>query len=99
MLTCWWPFMAPWDIGLFLLGQRADNRLARMLAAGLTPSTALDRLYAEAPECDPWRSASPSYFYQRNKYDSLVGLLPKARQFRRSLDIGCGTGLFTERLK
>ena len=93
-----WRFMMPWDIGLFLGSARTDARLAEMIAAGAPRSTALDRLYAEAPQCDPWRSASPNYFYQRNKYDNLIGLLPSARRFHRSLDIGCGTGLLTERL-
>ncbi len=93
-----WHFMSPRDIGLFMRSARSDARLTRMLAAGAAPSSAFDRLYAEAKEQEPWAAGSSRYSYQRLKYDSLVGLLPKGRRFRRGLDIGCGTGLLTERL-
>jgi len=93
-----WRFMSPRDIGLFLRSARSDAQLARVLATGAPPSAAFDRLYAEAEEHEPWGAGSPRYRYQRGKYDALVALLPRGRRFRRSLDIGCGTGLLADRL-
>lgn len=89
-------FMAPWDIGLFLRSARSDARLLR-LRHGSPSASAFDRLYAEAPNNDPWASSDPRYRYQRRKYEVLASLLPK-RRFARALDIGCGIGLLTERL-
>lgn len=88
--------MAPWDIGLFLRSARSDASLERLHQAG-TSAEAFDRLYAGAPGNDPWASGSPTYRYQRLKYDTLSSLLP-ARRFSRALDIGCGLGLLAERL-
>ncbi|GAC1341854.1 MAG: hypothetical protein NVSMB18_14790 [Acetobacteraceae bacterium] len=94
-----WRFIAPRDIGLFVRSARSDARLARMLATGTAPAAAFDELYAQAREYDPWGSESTRYRYQHYKYDSLIRLLPTARRYQRSLDIGCGTGLLTERLQ
>lgn len=91
-------FISIRDIGLFLTSARSDARL-KALRQDLTVSaaTAFDHLYAEAPQNDPWASGAPQYQYQRRKYNALVGFLPE-RPYRRALDLGCGLGLFTERL-
>jgi len=84
------------DFGLFVTSARSDARLAA-LRREQSSVTAFDRLYADAPQNDPWASSLPQYQYQRRKYEALAGLLP-ARPYRRALDLGCGLGLFTERL-
>jgi SAM-dependent methyltransferase len=93
-----WRAIAPIDIGLFVRSARSDARLGRMIGAGAPPAEAFDRLYAEADGNDPWASASPRYGYQRRKYDGIVALLPEHARYRRSLDLGCGAGLLTNRL-
>jgi SAM-dependent methyltransferase len=84
------------DIGLFLTSARSDARLVA-LRQQASPAAAFDQLYADAPRNDPWASALPKYQYQRRKYDALERMLPK-QSYRRALDLGCGLGLFTERL-
>jgi SAM-dependent methyltransferase len=84
------------DIGLFLTSARSDARLLQ-LRKSTASAAAFDRLYADAPRNDPWAATLPQYQYQRRKYDALVRLLPQPL-YRRALDLGCGLGLFTERL-
>jgi SAM-dependent methyltransferase len=84
------------DIGLFLISARSDARLAALRRATAS-AAAFDRLYADSPRNDPWAATLPQYQYQRRKYDALLRLLPK-QSYRRALDLGCGLGLFTERL-
>ena len=85
------------DIGLFLTSARSDARLVALRQQAGAPGAAFDRLYADAPRNDPWAATLPQYQYQRRKYEALVHLLPK-QSYRRALDLGCGLGLFTERL-
>jgi SAM-dependent methyltransferase len=85
------------DIGLFLTSARSDARLVHLRRQPNPCATAFDRLYADAPSNDPWASSLPQYGYQRRKYDALLQLLPR-QPYRRALDLGCGLGLFTERL-
>jgi SAM-dependent methyltransferase len=93
-----WRFISALDIGLFIRSARTDARLGRLIGGGAAPAAAFDCLYAEAAGNDPWASASPHYLYQRRKYDGIVALLPPHSRYRRSLDLGCGAGLLTERL-
>lgn len=85
------------DIRLFLTSARSDARLEWLRQESAADPAAFDRLYESAPQNDPWASGSSRYHYQRRKYDALLGLLP-VRNYRRALDLGCGLGLFTERL-
>ncbi|HEX4152593.1 MAG TPA: class I SAM-dependent methyltransferase [Steroidobacteraceae bacterium] len=85
------------DIGLFLTSARSDARLESLRQESAAGPAAFDRLYEGAVQNDPWASGSPRYHYQRRKYDALLALLP-VRHYRRALDLGCGLGLFTERL-
>lgn len=93
-----WRVISALDINLFIRSARSDARLGRLIAAGAAPASAFDTLYAEADGNDPWASASPRYRYQRRKYDGIVALLPQQDRYRRSLDLGCGAGLLTDRL-
>ncbi len=93
-----WRFIAPRDVFLFLRSARSDAKLGAILDTGAKPAAAFDRLYGEAPQNDPWASASPAYRYQSGKYDGIVALLPPAQRFRSALDLGCGTGLLANRL-
>lgn len=90
-------FISVRDIGLFLVSARSDARLKVLLHNGTACAAAFDCLYADAPQNDPWASSLQQYQYQRRKYDALADLLPE-RPYRRALDLGCGLGLFTERL-
>lgn len=85
------------DIGLFLASARSDARLQVLRAQSSGAPAAFDRLYQDAAQNDPWAATLPQYQYQRRKYDALLHLLPE-RPYRRALDLGCGLGLFTERL-
>lgn len=85
------------DIGLFLTSARSDARLDALRHESADSATAFDRLYQDATQHDPWASSSPQYQYQRRKYDAMIAMLPQ-RRYRRALDLGCGLGLFTERL-
>lgn len=89
-------FMKLADIALFARSAQTDAQL-RDLWPGDTAAAVFDRIYADAPENDPWASASPRFRYQHRKYDTIAALLPPTR-YRRALDIGCGTGLFSEKL-
>jgi SAM-dependent methyltransferase len=90
------PFMKLADIGLFARSAKTDARIRASWSDG-GPALVFDRAYESAPENDPWASASPRFRYQHRKYDIIASLIPRGR-YRRALDLGCGTGLFTERL-
>jgi SAM-dependent methyltransferase len=81
--------MAPRDIGLFLRSARTDQRIAAKRAAD-GALAAFEAAYSEQE--DPWASADPRYSYQRWKYQSIMASLPRARRFRRALDLGSGLG-------
>lgn len=85
------------DVGLFLTSARSDAHLQSLRQEFASDPAAFDRLYENAPQHDPWASGSPRYHYQSRKYDALLAMLPP-RGYRRALDLGCGLGLFTERL-
>ncbi len=52
-----------------------------------------ERLYER--DCDPWGlDSSP---YERDKRDATLAALPP-RRFRRAIEIGCATGVLSERL-
>jgi 2-polyprenyl-3-methyl-5-hydroxy-6-metoxy-1,4-benzoquinol methylase len=87
-------FMLPRDIGLFVKSARTDAQVAR-LSREAGPKAAFEAAYRDSP--DPWASASPRYRYQELKYDRLMALLPK-RRFAKTLDLGCGLGLLSQRL-
>ena len=89
-------FMKLADIGLFLRSARSDARL-RGLWATSDSKSAFDQLYSGAPENDPWGSAGRQFLYQRHKYDSIISLVPK-HHYHRAIDLGCGGGLFSQRL-
>jgi SAM-dependent methyltransferase len=82
-------FMRLRDIGLFLTSARTDAAIARHRQT-MSQGEAMEAVYAERG--DPWASASPSYLYQRRKYEVMASLLPKDRHFTAALDIGCGVG-------
>jgi SAM-dependent methyltransferase len=84
-----WLFMSPRDIGLFLRSARTDAQIARTRASA-GGRAAFEAAYAGS--ADPWASADPRYFYQRWKYEGLMGVLPRGRRFSRALDIGSGVG-------
>ena len=90
------PFMKFADIGLFLRSAKSDARLPG-LWAGSDPKAVFDDLYTKAPENDPWASAGGRFLYQRRKYDVVASLIPRQR-YRRAIDLGCGAGLFSQRL-
>ncbi len=85
------------DVGLFLTSARSDALLGTLRRESADAPSIFDRLYTAAPHNDPWASGRPQYQYQRRKYDALVRMLPE-RSYRRALDLGCGLGLFTDRL-
>jgi SAM-dependent methyltransferase len=84
------------DIGLFLRSARSDARLPG-LWVGSDPKAVFDDLCSQAPENDPWASAGSRFLYQRRKYDVVASLIPQQR-YRRAIDLGCGAGLFSQRL-
>lgn len=89
-------FMKLADIALFARSAQTDAELKDLLAGG-SAAAAFDCVYRSAPENDPWASASSRFRYQHRKYDTIAELIPRQR-YRRALDIGCGTGVFTEKL-
>jgi SAM-dependent methyltransferase len=94
-------FMKLADISLFARSAQSDARVRSWwngsAAGNGNAALVFDRLYQDAPDNDPWASASPRFLYQRRKYETISALIPKAR-YRRALDVGCGTGLFSEKL-
>lgn len=81
------------DIGLFIHSARTDQRLRRIRST-CGEAGSLDALYELDP--DPWRSADPTFRYQRAKYQALASLIPG--ELGDVLDVGCGTGVMTRTL-
>jgi SAM-dependent methyltransferase len=90
------PFMKLADIGLFARSSQSDARVRASWSGG-SAATVFDRLYEGAPDNDPWASASPRFRYQHHKYETIAALIPSGR-YRHALDIGCGNGLFSQKL-
>ena len=83
-------FMTLRDIAFWVRSARADATLARFRASfDLGP--AFDRLYGSTH--DPYGATLPQFRYQRQKYDTLISMLP-LRPYGAVLDIGCGLGVF-----
>ena len=87
-------FILPRDFTLFLRSARTDAAIASTRAASGSRA-AFEEAYTRSS--DPWASAAPRYRYQSLKYDQIIALLPPGR-FRRTLDLGCGLGLLSQRL-
>jgi SAM-dependent methyltransferase len=88
-------FMKLRDIRLFLKGSRTDAAVERLRSRLGSDEAVFDALYREMG--DPWGSIAPEFRYQRNKYNTLLTLLPD-RRFISALDLGCGLGSFTRLL-
>ena len=87
-------FILPRDVGLFLTSARTDAAIERTRARS-GAQAAFEEAYTRSS--DPWRSAAPRYRYQHLKYEQIMALLPPGR-FHRTLDLGCGLGLLSQRL-
>jgi 2-polyprenyl-3-methyl-5-hydroxy-6-metoxy-1,4-benzoquinol methylase len=87
-------FMTIRDIAFWLRSARMDATLAKLRATA-EPAQAFDQLYSATE--DPYGASLSQFRYQRQKYETLLSMLPK-RQYRHVLDIGCGRGAFTRRL-
>ena len=87
-------FLLPRDFTLFLVGARTDAAIERT-RRGSGARAAFEEAYTRSD--DPWASASPRYRYQQRKYEQIMELLPD-RPFPRTLDLGCGLGLLSQRL-
>lgn len=87
-------FMTLRDINFWIRSARADFALGKLRQAHGTEE-AFDRLYAQSP--DPWGATLSCYRYQRQKYETLLSLLPD-RRYQETLDIGCGLGVLTRQL-
>jgi 2-polyprenyl-3-methyl-5-hydroxy-6-metoxy-1,4-benzoquinol methylase len=83
-------FMTLRDIAFWVRSARADANLARLReTAG--PGAAFDSLYGATH--DPYGATLPQFRYQRQKYETLISMLP-FRPYREVLDIGSGLGTF-----
>jgi cyclopropane fatty-acyl-phospholipid synthase-like methyltransferase len=87
-------FMTLRDIAFWVRSARADATLARFRTSHEV-GPAFDRLYGATH--DPYGATLPQFRYQRQKYETLVSMLP-LRQYREVLDIGCGLGVFARSL-
>ena len=87
-------FILPRDFSLFLISARTDAAIERTRARS-GARAAFEEAYTRSS--DPWRSAAPRYRYQQLKYEQIMALLPAGR-FHRTLDLGCGLGLLSQRL-
>jgi SAM-dependent methyltransferase len=83
-------FMTLRDIAFWVRSARADANLARFRASH-DAGPAFDRLYGATH--DPFGATLPQFRYQRQKYETLISMLP-FRQYRQVLDIGSGLGVF-----
>jgi SAM-dependent methyltransferase len=86
--------LLPRDFSLFLIGARTDAAIERTRRTSGSRA-AFEEAYTRSH--DPWASASPRYRYQQRKYEQIMSLLPD-RPFLRTLDLGCGLGLLSQRL-
>ncbi len=83
-------FMTLRDIAFWVRSARSDAALAKLQATmGLRES--LNQLYRS--KCDPWGATLRRFRYQRQKYETLISMLPR-RQYDNVLDVGCGLGEF-----
>jgi len=83
-------FMTLRDIAFWVRSARADANLARFRASH-DAGSAFDRLYGATH--DPFGATLPQFRYQRQKYETLLSMLP-LRTYDKVLDIGCGLGVF-----
>jgi SAM-dependent methyltransferase len=91
----WNLFMQIADIRFWIRSALSDAQLQR-LRREHNNSKSLDLLYAERK--DPWGLESPHFRYQQSKYSTMLALLPR-RRYKRALDLGCGLGNLTRRLR
>jgi SAM-dependent methyltransferase len=91
----WNPFMWLSDIQFWIRSARSDAQLQR-LRSEHDNAQSLDLLYEERK--DPWGLDSPHFKYQQIKYAKMLSLLP-SRRYKRALDLGCGLGNLTRRLR
>ena len=91
----WNLFMWLSDIRFWIRSARSDAQLQRLLRAH-DNAQSLDLLYEERK--DPWGLDSPHFRYQQIKYATMLSLVPR-RRYRRALDLGCGLGNLTRRLR
>src|SRR3954465_317898 len=87
-------FMTLRDIAFWIRSARADAALARLRQSS-DAGGAFDRLYRATH--DPYGATLPQFRYQRQKYETLLSMLP-LRRYGEVLDIGCGLGVFSRRL-
>lgn len=83
-------FMTLRDIAFWVRSARADATLARFRVSH-EAGPAFDRLYGATH--DPYGATLPQFRYQRQKYETLISMLP-FRHYREVLDIGSGLGVF-----
>ena len=83
-------FMTLRDIAFWIRSARADATLARYRLSHAA-AAAFDRLYESTH--DPYGATLPQFRYQRQKYDTLLSMLP-LRTYDKVLDVGCGLGVF-----
>ena len=87
-------FMTWRDIAFWIRSARADAALAKLRATmGLRES--FNQLYRSMR--DPWGATLQRFRYQRQKYQTLLSMLPN-REYNYVLDVGCGLGAFARRL-
>ena len=91
----WNLFMWLSDIRFWIRSARSDAQLQRLLREH-DNAQSLDLLYEERK--DPWGLDSPHFRYQQIKYATMLSLLP-SRRYKRALDLGCGLGNLTRRLR
>lgn len=78
------------DIAFWVRSARADAALAKIRQSSEV-GPAFDLLYGATH--DPYGATLPQFRYQRQKYETLISMLP-LRAYREVLDIGCGLGTF-----
>jgi SAM-dependent methyltransferase len=83
------------DIRFWVRSARSDAQLQRFRSQH-DNAQSLDLLYEERK--DPWGLDSPHFHYQQIKYATMLSLLPR-RDYKRALDLGCGLGNLTRRLR
>ncbi|MCU1243631.1 MAG: hypothetical protein JWO71_4357 [Candidatus Acidoferrum typicum] len=91
----WDLFLCVFDIRFWIRSARSDAQLQR-LRSEHDNAQSLNLLYQERK--DPWGLDSPHFRYQQSKYSRMLSLLP-SRRYKRALDLGCGLGTLTRRLR